>query len=73
MVQAHYDDPVEVSPDIFEVLLENDRVRMLRATFAPGSKEQEHGHPANAVYVEKGGRLRIHDPDGASEVVAGDP
>jgi quercetin dioxygenase-like cupin family protein len=59
-----YIDPVEASPDHYELLLDNDAVRVLRMTHAPGDIDQEHSHPSETVYFIKGGKLRIHLPEG---------
>jgi quercetin dioxygenase-like cupin family protein len=61
---AYVADPVEVSPDHYELLLENDAVRVLRMTLGPGDIDEEHSHPSETVYFLKGGKLRIHLPEG---------
>lgn len=43
-------DPTKVAGDIYKVLLENDRVRVLEARLKPGDKTAVHAHPANVVY-----------------------
>lgn len=43
-------DPAKVAGDIYKVLLENDRVRVLEAKLKPGDKTALHSHPANIVY-----------------------
>lgn len=43
-------DPVKVAPDIYKVLLENDRVRVLEAHVKPGEKTAMHSHPATVIY-----------------------
>lgn len=61
-------DPVVVSPDIYKVLLENEYVRVVEYRIAPGQKEAWHTHPAKAMYVVEGGRLKITLEDGTSFV-----
>jgi quercetin dioxygenase-like cupin family protein len=43
-------DPAKVAGDIYKVLLENDRVRVLEAKLKPGDKTALHSHPANIIY-----------------------
>ena len=43
-------DPAKVAGDIYKVVLENDRVRVLEAKLKPGDKTARHSHPANVVY-----------------------
>lgn len=44
-------DPVRVAPHIYEVALQNDRVRVLRATIRNGETAPLHAHPD---------RVRVH-------------
>lgn len=55
-------DPVEVSPDWYKTILENDYVRVLMARGTPGSKNVMHSHPAHAVYIITGSRVRFESP-----------
>ena len=61
-----YIDPVEVSPNNYKILLENDNVRVLEMTLRAGEKDEVHSHPAETVYFIKGGKAKIHLPDGQS-------
>ncbi len=61
-----YIDPVHVSPDHYRTLLENDHVRVLEMNLKPGEIDEEHSHPSETVYFIKGGKLRIHLPDGGA-------
>lgn len=58
-----YIDPVEVSPTNYELLLENDHVRVLEMKHGPGESDETHSHPSETVYFVKGGKLRVHLPD----------
>src|SRR5919199_4739280 len=60
-------DPVEVAPDIYQVALENDRVRVLSINQKPGQTSPEHWHPAFVLYIVNGGRVKFSYPDGESE------
>ena len=44
-------DAVSVAPDVYRVLLENDRVRMLEIETEPGGSSDLHSHPALALYA----------------------
>ncbi len=73
---ARAQDPLKVGPNIYRKLLENDRVRMLEVTFAPGDSIGMHSHPDHAVYAVTGGTLRVTTSDGKTQVAqlkAGDP
>jgi beta-alanine degradation protein BauB len=43
-------DPVKVSPNNYTVLLENERVRVLKGCLKPGEKIPMHSHPARVIY-----------------------
>ena len=59
-------DANEASPDVYEVLLSNDHVNILEMKLAPAKIDNWHRHPPESVYFIKGGKLRIHLPDGES-------
>ncbi len=59
-------DPVTVSPAIFKILLENEHVRVVEYTLAPGQRDEWHTHPPKMSYVLSGGTLRITTEDGPS-------
>ncbi len=42
-------DPVETNPELYSVLLENDRVRVLQYLDQPGDKTRPHGHPDSVM------------------------
>ena len=69
LVQA--DDPVVVGPDIYKILLENDRVRVMEIDFKPGAKIAMHSHPAHLVYILNGGALQITTADGTVKNLEG--
>ena len=60
------DDPLTVAPDMYKLLFENDRVRVMEVTFQPGQKIAKHSHPDHYVYVAEGGLLKISKPDGSN-------
>lgn len=61
-------DVAKVSPRTNKVLVDNQHVRVLQATFAPGAKEGVHTHPAGWYYVTKGGELKVTYSDGKIEM-----
>ena len=38
-------DAVSVAPDLYKVLFENERVRVLETRYGPGVKSEMHSHP----------------------------
>jgi quercetin dioxygenase-like cupin family protein len=59
-------DVLKVAANVAKPKLENDRVRVLRATFKPGDVAKMHHHPDNVMYVLKGGKLKMTS-DGKSK------
>ena len=57
-------DPVEASPGMYHVLLENEHVRVVEYQVPPGAKDDWHTHPAKVSYIVSGGVLRITTEDG---------
>lgn len=60
------DDAVRVAPDVYKVLLENDRVRVLEARAKPGAKTGMHTHPGQVAIAVSDGQFRFTSPDGES-------
>lgn len=61
-------DAVEAAPKSFKVLKENEHVRVVQDTLAPGEKEAMHSHPAGWYYVTKPGKMKVTYADGKSTV-----
>ena len=60
-------DPVKVDAKHYKVEFENESVRVLRITYAPGEKSVMHSHPnAVAVYLTDG-KTKMTTPDGKSQ------
>jgi quercetin dioxygenase-like cupin family protein len=57
-------DPVVVAPDIYSVLLENDRVRVLDVRMRPGARSARHAHPDSVWYLITPMRARFTAQDG---------
>lgn len=47
------------SPEMYQVLLENDQVLVLKMVLKPNQADALHRHQDETVYFEKGGKLRI--------------
>ena len=56
--------PEEVSPDVYKVILDNDDVKVIEATFAPGQGDNMHEHGVITYYGINGGKLQGMLPDG---------
>jgi quercetin dioxygenase-like cupin family protein len=63
-------DPVRVDAKHYKVEFENESVRVLRISYAPGEKSVMHYHPnAVAVYLTDG-QTSMTTPDGKSQDMA---
>jgi quercetin dioxygenase-like cupin family protein len=63
-VSAHAQDPLVVGPDIYKLKFENERVRVLEVTFAPGASIAGHSHPDHMAYVIEPGKISITNAEG---------
>jgi oxalate decarboxylase/phosphoglucose isomerase-like protein (cupin superfamily) len=61
-------DAVRVAPDHYKILKENEYVRVIQNTLAPGDKDATHTHPSGWYYVTKPGSMRVVHADGKSEI-----
>ncbi|MCB1349152.1 MAG: hypothetical protein KDK11_11110 [Maritimibacter sp.] len=57
-------DAAVTDPDLYKVLFENDRVRVLEYADMPGDKTEMHAHPAFVVYALSAFKRRLTLPDG---------
>ncbi len=57
-------DPVQVAPEHYTVLLDNDRVRVLEFRDQPGDKIPMHSHPDYVAYFLEPMQRRCSFPDG---------
>lgn len=62
-------DAVTVDPKHYSTEHEDDRIRLVRAKYAPGEKSQMHSHPDLVVVCVVGGDVRFTFPDGTAEEV----
>lgn len=61
-------DPATSNPDHYQVVFENDRVRVLEYTDAPGDRTTPHRHPDSVMYTLSDFRRRLVSGDGQREV-----
>ena len=61
-------DPVQTNPDLYRVLLENDRVRVLEYLDSPGDRTQPHSHPDSVMVTLGDFRRRLWAGDREVEV-----
>ncbi len=60
-------DPLTVGAEIYRVILENERVRVLEARFKPGAKIAMHAHPDHVVVVTAAGKIAVTTAEGTQE------
>jgi beta-alanine degradation protein BauB len=69
-------DPVTTNPDLYRVIYENERVRVLEYLDHPGDRTEPHAHPDSVMYTLSSFRRRLYadgeerDVDIAAETVA---
>ncbi|HEX3037205.1 MAG TPA: hypothetical protein VHT73_19140 [Thermodesulfobacteriota bacterium] len=57
-------DVIDVAPEQFKVLLENENVRVLEFKMKPGDKQEIHTHPATVHIELTPTKVKITTPDG---------
>jgi quercetin dioxygenase-like cupin family protein len=60
-------DAAKVDPKHYKVEFENDHVRVLRITYAPGEKGAMHSHPEGMVIFLSDANGKFTFPDGKTE------
>ena len=56
--------PEKVSPDVYEVLLDNETVKVMKVSFAPGQSDSMHDHYPFTFHLLDGGKAQVTMPDG---------
>jgi quercetin dioxygenase-like cupin family protein len=67
-------DAVSVAPEVYRVIFENERVRVLDVTAEPGEKSPMHGHPDSVMHALSDAAIVVTPEQGEShraEVAAG--
>ena len=62
-------DPVCTDPDKYQVIFENDRVRVLEYRDLPGGKTLPHQHPDSVMYTLSAFQRRLHVGLGTRDIV----
>ena len=63
-------DPVKVDAKHYKVEFENESVRVLRISYAPGEKSVMHYHPNGVAVYLTDGKTKMPTPDGKSQDMA---
>jgi uncharacterized RmlC-like cupin family protein len=66
-------DPTKVDSKHYKVVMENERVRVLRITYGPHEKSVMHWHPASLAIMLNDNHARFTFPDGKSEEMRAKP
>lgn len=66
-------DPTITDPDKYEVVFENEQVRVLEYHDEPGQKTSPHEHPDSVMYTLSSFRRRLIDGSGESREVKLEP
>ena len=72
MAPVFAQDPLKVGPNIYKLVFENERVRVMEVTFQPGDKIATHSHPDHIAYMLSGGTLKLSYPDGSTKEISGE-
>ena len=64
---AQIPDALQAAPNVYKLLMENDRVRVLDVRVKPGEKTKMHSHPDRVVYVLSDHRLKFTSSDGQNK------
>ena len=59
-------DAAQVAPDVYKVVFENARVRVLDVHMRPGAKSAMHAHPDYVVYMMGPAKVKFTAGDGTS-------
>ena len=52
-------DPLTAASNVYKLLNENDKVRVLEVVSKPGDIAKMHHHPDHVLYVLKGGKVSL--------------
>ena len=64
---AQIPDALQAAPNVYKLLMENDRVRVLDVRVKPGEKTKMHSHPDRVVYVLSNHILKFTSADGQNK------
>jgi beta-alanine degradation protein BauB len=63
-------DPAVVAANVYRPILENARVRVFEARFAPGDKAAWHEHPDHVIHLLTDANLKLTLPGGKTQDIA---
>jgi len=69
--QALAQDPIKVDSKHYNVVFENEQVRVVRISYGPGEKSVMHYHPANVAVLMTDNQMTFTHPDGKTVDVSG--
>lgn len=61
---ANAQDPVQVSPEIYKLMLDNDQVRVIEYQAGPSQRDQMNFLPRHLTYTLTPVKLKVMAPDG---------
>jgi hypothetical protein len=61
-------DPVATNPDLYRVVMENDRVRVLEYRDGPAERTTPHEHPDSVMITLSSFERRLHQGDRSADV-----
>jgi hypothetical protein len=56
-------DPLVTDPDLYRLVMENERVRVLEYRDRPADRTRRHRHPDSVMVTLSSFRRRLHGPD----------
>lgn len=66
---AKSQDAVKIAGSVYQKLMENERVRLLKMDFQPEERTILHFHPDHLLYAMEGGKMAITDSTGSNATV----
>jgi quercetin dioxygenase-like cupin family protein len=61
-------DPLVAAANVYKLLMENDKVRVLHVVSKPGDVAKMHHHPDHVVYTVKGGKVALTSEGKTQEI-----
>ncbi len=61
-------DPLMAASNVYKLLNENDRVRVLEVVSKPGDVAKMHHHPDHVIYALKGGKATLTSAGKTQEI-----
>ena len=68
-LKSNMQDPLATDGDKYSVVLENERVRVLKYHDKPGDRTLQRAHPDYVMYAESSFERRLRFPDGRKQEV----